>query len=119
MVEQEAYALLTTSDLVRLLIKEIATAHGLEPLAISFNDALGVIREAIVEIRAVRAQSLPQTYRRLLRDIAACVQHRRNHPPLYPQVVKTHGSSFALKHWNQKAIRRDFDPELRILGAPA
>lgn len=111
--------MLTTFNLVRLLIQEAAKAHGLDPLTISFTDALRVILEAIVELRGARAELLPEIYRRLLRDIAVCVLDRRKRPRVFPRVVKTQRSSFPLKRWNQREIRRDFDAELRILGVPA
>jgi hypothetical protein len=97
LVEQEVYALLTTFNLVRLLIRKAATAHGCDPLAISFTDALRVILEAVVEMRGARAELLPDIYRRLLRDIAACVMTRRRRPRVYPRVVKTQRSKFPLK----------------------
>jgi hypothetical protein len=117
LVEQEVYALLTTFNLVRLLIRKAAATHGLDPLAISFTDALRVILEATVEMRGARAELLPEIYFRLLRDIAACVMPRWRRPRVYPRVVKTQRSSFPLKRWNQREIRRDFFEEIRVLGA--
>lgn len=116
LVEQEVYALLTTYNLVRLLIRKAAATHGHDPLAISFTDALRVILEAVVEMRGVRAELLPDIYCRLLRDIAACIMPRRRRPRVYPRVVKTQRSSFPLKRWNQVEIRRDFNAEIRVLG---
>ena len=119
LVEQEVYALLASFNLVRLLIRKAALAHGRDPLEISFTDALQVILEAVVEMRAARAEFLPELYKRLLRDIAACAMVRRRRPRAYPRVVKSQRSRFRLKSWKDHEIRRNFAAEINVLGATA
>lgn len=119
LVEQEVYAMLTVYNLARSLMCQAAAKHNLDPLALSFVDSLEVILEAIPDLRAARAQSLPALYQRLLDDIAGCVLDRWRRPRVYRRAVKVKMSAFPLKHWNDREIQRDLCADLRVLGVPA
>ena len=117
LVEQEIYAMLTTYNLVRDLISEAAAKHGIDPLAISFVDALCALIDAIPGMRAAPAERLRTLYDQLLNDIARCVLKRRRRPRAYPRVVKVKMSNFKLKRRQHHEIRRDFAAEPKVLGA--
>jgi hypothetical protein len=117
LVEQELYAMLTTYNLVRSLINEAAAKHGVDPLAISFVDALWALIDAIPGMRSARAERLRFLYDQLLDDIARCVLERRRRPRAYPRVVKVKMSNFKLKRKQHQEIRRDFVAETKVLGA--
>jgi hypothetical protein len=117
LVEQELYAMLTTYNLVRRVVNEAAAKHGIDPLAISFVDALWALIDAIPGMRSARAELLPFLYQQLLDDIARCRLKRRRRPRAYPRVVKVKMSNFKLKRRQHQEIRRDFARETKVLCA--
>ncbi len=117
LVEQEIYAMVTVYNLLRDLINEAAREHGLDPLSVSFVDALQAILDAIPLMQAAPAQRLPDLYRQLLDDIAACRMRYWRRPRAYPRVVKVKMSNFELKKPQNVGVCRDFDAEMQVLGA--
>ncbi len=66
---------------------------------------------------AAAAQRLPDLYRQLLDDIAACRMKYWRRPRAYPRVVKVKMSNFELKKPQNVGGHRDFEAEMLILGA--
>ena len=117
LVEQEIYAMVTVYNLLRELINEAARKHDLDPLSISFVGALQTILDAIPLMAAAAAQRLPDLYRQLLDDIAACRMKYWRRPRAYPRVVKVKMSNFKLKKPQNVGGYRDFEAEMRVIGA--
>lgn len=76
-VLQEAHGLVIGYNVVRTVIVQAASRHGVEPLRISFVDTLDRIREAAPVMAAARTHELPHLFRALLASIAACIVPRR------------------------------------------
>jgi len=119
LVEQEIYAMAAVYNLLRDLINEAARKHELDPLSISFVDALQAILDAALLMSAARAERLPELYDQLLDDIAKCEMKRWRRPRAYPRVVKVKMSNFERKQPQNVGEYRDFDAEMRVLGVPA
>jgi hypothetical protein len=119
LVEQEIYAMVTVYNLLRDLINEAATKYQLNPLSISFVDALQAILDAIPLMGAVPAHWLPELYERLLHDIAACRMRSWRRPRVYPRVVKVKMSNFKLKKPQNVGGHRDFEADMAVLGETA
>ncbi len=119
LVEQEIYGMVTTYNLLRDLINEAAREHGLNPLSISFVDALQTILDAVPVMGSAPARRLPDLYQQLLDDIAACEMSSWRRPRAYPRVVKVKMSNFQLKRPKSVGKHRNFEAETRILGVPA
>ncbi len=119
LVEQEIYGMVTTYNLLRELINEAAREHGLNPLSISFVDALQTILDAVPVMGSAPARRLPDLYQQLLDDIAACEMSSWRRPRASPRVVKVKMSNFQLKRPKSAGKHRDFEAETRILGVPA
>ena len=117
LVEQEIYAMVTVYNFLRELINDAARNHDLDPLSISFVDALQAILDTIPLMAAAAAQRLPDLYRQLLDDIAACRMKYWRRPRAYPRVVKVKMSNFELKKPQNVGGFRDFDAEMQVLGA--
>ncbi len=116
LVEQELYAMLTLYNLLRDLINQAAKKHDLDPLAISFVDALQAVIDAIPGMQRASVERLRFLYDQLLDDIAACVLKRRRRKRAYPRVVKVKMSNFLLKRTKHKQRIRDFETETKIYG---
>jgi len=116
LVEQELYAMLTLYNLLRDLINQAAKRHGLDPLRISFVDALQAVIDAIPGMQRAPPERLRWLYEQLLDDIAACAMTRWRRKRAYPRVVKVKMSNFRLKRSTHKQLYRDFDAETKILG---
>ena len=116
LVEQEIYAMMTLYNLLRDLINNAAVKHELDPLAISFVDALHAVVDAIPGMQRAPVERLPGLYDQLLDDIAACAMKRWRRKRAYPRVVKVKMSNFRLKRPEHGETRRDFDAETKILG---
>lgn len=119
LVEQEIYGMLTVYNLLRDLINEAARKHKLDPLSISFVDALQTILNAIAVLAAAPAQRLRDLYERLLDDIAACRMTQWRRPRAYPRVVKVKMSNFERKKPQNVGEHRDFNADMEILGEAA
>jgi hypothetical protein len=119
LVEQEIYAMVTAYNLLRDVINEAARKHGLDPLSISFVDALQTVLDAIPLMRSAPAHRLPDLYRQLFDDIADCSMKCWRRPRAYPRVVKVKMSNFELKKPQNVGGYCNFEHELRILGATA
>lgn len=117
LVEQEIYAVVAVYNLLRELINEAAKKHELNPLSISFVDALQAMLDAIPLMGAAPARRLPHLDDQLLDDIAACQMTCWRRPRAYPRVVKVKMSNFKLKRPQHVGEHRDFDAEMRVLGA--
>ena len=116
LVEQELYAMLTLYNLLRDLINQAAKKHDLDPLAISFVDALQAVIDAIPAMQRASVERLRFLYHQLLDDVAACVLKRRRRKRAYPCVVKVKMSNFRLKRLGHKQETRDFETETKIFG---
>jgi hypothetical protein len=116
LVEQEIYAMLTLYNMLRDLINKAAAKHGIDPLAISFLDALHAVIDAIPGMQRAPTERLRAFYEQLLDDIAACAMKRRRRKRAYPRVVKVKMSNFRLKRPEHGETRRDFDVETRVFG---
>lgn len=116
LVEQELYAMLTLYNLLRDLINQAATKHNLDPLAISFVDALHTVIDAIPRLQRAPVECLRFLYDQLLDDIAACVMTRRRRKRVYPRVIKVTMSNYRRKRPRQKGRLRDYEAETKILG---
>jgi hypothetical protein len=119
LVEQEIYGMVTVYNLLRDLINEAARKHELDPLAISFVDALQTILDAIPLLGAAPALRLCDLYERLLDDIAACRMTQWRRPRAYPRVVKVKMSNFERKKPQNVGEHRNFNADMRILGTAA
>jgi len=116
LVEQELYSMLTLYNLLRGLIKEAAQRHGIDPLRISFVDALQAVIEAIPAMQRAPTERLRIFYERLLDDIARCVLKRWRRKRAYPRVVRVKMSSYCLKRPEHKETLRDFEAETKVFG---
>ncbi|MBI4585824.1 MAG: hypothetical protein HY717_17580, partial [Planctomycetes bacterium] len=90
--------------------------HDLDPLSISFVDALQTVIDAIPMMRRAPSQLLVELYEQLLDDIASCVMKRRRRKRAYPRVVKVKMSNFKLKRAKHQELFRDFETETKIYG---
>jgi hypothetical protein len=115
LVEQEIYALAIMYNLVRTLISQAATAHGQDPLAISFLDALQHIIDAAPLLTASSPAHREHKRPYLLAVIADCLIDRPRRPRLNPRVVKVKVSKFARKMPGHKSETRDIVQELRVI----
>ncbi|MHC4407228.1 MAG: IS4 family transposase [Planctomycetota bacterium] len=116
LVEQELYAMVTIFNLLRNLINQAAEKHELDPLSISFIDALQAVIDAIPGLQRSPSQLLTHLYEQLLDDIASCVMDRWRRPRAYARVVKVKMSNFKLKRPGHKEIQRDFETQTKIFG---
>lgn len=95
-VRQEAWGLLIAYNLVRAVMAQAAQNADLSPLRLSFVDSLQCVLRYIGLMAQASFYELPELYRALLREVAACLlpprRHRRN-----PRAVKVKMSSFPLK----------------------
>jgi hypothetical protein len=119
LVEQEIYGMLAAYNVLRDLINEAARKHELDPLSISFVDALQTILTAIPVLGAAPAQRLCELYEQLLDDIAECRMMYRRRPRAYPRVVKVKMSNFERKKPQNVGGHRDFNADMQILGEAA
>ena len=117
LVEQEIYSMVTVYNLLRNLINEAARKHEVNPLSISFVDAVQAMLDAIPLMSAAPAHRLRAIYDQLLEDITACRMKCWRRPRAYPRVVKVKMSNFKLKRPQHVGEHRDFDAEMRVLGA--
>lgn len=116
LVEQELYGMLTLYNLVRSLINQAAQKNGVDPLRISFVDALQAVIEAIPAMQRAPTERLRILYKRLLDDIARCVLKRWRRKRAYPRVVRVKMSSYCLKRPDHKETPRDFEAEIKVFG---
>jgi hypothetical protein len=81
-VLQEAYGLVLTYNLVRVLITQAALEAGVPALRISFVDSLERIRSAALLMAAAPTRLLPAIFRDLLHSMGRCVlrKRRRSNP---------------------------------------
>lgn len=119
LVEQELYAMLTVYNVVRHMMNQAAEKHQIEPLSISFVDALAAIIDAIPGMSRAPTLRLLYLYEQLLDDIARCAMKRYRRRRRYSRVVKVKMSNFKLKRRGHRGTYRDFEAETRILGAAA
>jgi hypothetical protein len=114
LVEQELYALVITYNLVRLLIRQAATAHGKDPRRISFLNALQHILDATPILTAAEDSS-PARFEYLLGVIADCDLDRPDRHRISPRVVKVKMSKFQRKNEMHKSEYRVLEQELKII----
>jgi hypothetical protein len=119
LVEQELYAMLAVYNVVRHMMNQAAEKHQIEPLSISFVDALAAIIDAIPGMSRAPTLRLPYLYEQLLDDIARCAMKRYRRRRRYSRVVKVKMSNFRLKKRGHRGSYRDFEAETRIIGAAA
>jgi hypothetical protein len=119
LVEQEIYGMFTVYNLLRDLINEAARKHELNPLSISFVDALQAVLDAVPLLAAAPAHRLADLYSQLLDDIAGCRMSQWRRPRAYPRVVKIKLSNFERKKPQHAGEHRDFEAEMQVLGAVA
>lgn len=115
MVEQEFWAMLCAYNLVRILIAEAASTHGMLPREISFVDALVVIKASLPEIQDAPARRLIWLHRHLLRDIADCKLDRPRRPRVYPRVVKVKMSNYKKKRRTHRQSFRVIELDLALV----
>jgi hypothetical protein len=119
LVKQELYALLITYNAVRLLIRRAAEAHGKDPGAISFLDALQHIINAAPLMTADKSAQRQGKFSYLLTLIADCDIDRPRRPRINPRVVKVKLSKFKRKNQTHKSEKRNLEKELKIIwGVP-
>lgn len=116
-VKQEIYAMLAVYNLLRDVMQQAARKHGLDPLSISFTDAVCAVIDVIPAMRRAPAVWLKDLYESLLDDIAACQLKRRRRPRAFPRVVRVKMSNFRVKRFQDQEIHRDFANATRVLGA--
>jgi hypothetical protein len=92
---QEAFALLCAYSLVRRTMVSAAASAGLDPLDISFTDALRTITQAAVTMLGAPARCLPSIHEEMLRDIALLVLRRPTSPRTCPREVKRKAQKYA------------------------
>ena len=76
------------------------------PIAISFTEALEVLRLALPRLQDVRPSQIPVLYDQMLKDIADCSLRPRR-PRQYPRVVKIKMSNFLLKRSSHHETKLD------------
>jgi hypothetical protein len=118
LVAQEVYALAIMYNLVRSLIRQAATEHGQDPLAISFLDALQHILDATPLLTAAPTEHREKKRPYLLALIADCLIDRPRRPRLNPRVVKVKMSKFARKMSHHTSETRDIVKELKVIDVP-
>lgn len=98
-VRQELYAMFVTYNLVREIIATAATSHGIEPLDISFVDALCAIKLTIPRLASAASQEERERLMAQLHHTIArhCRLGRRRRPRRYPRKVKIKMSSYQCK----------------------
>ncbi len=119
LVEQEIYAMVTVYNLLRDLINEAAKKYAIDPLSISFVNALQTILDAVPLMSAAPAERLQDLYDQLLDDIAGCRMKYWRRPRAYPRVVKVKMSNFERKKPQNVGGHRDFDNEMQVIGEAA
>jgi hypothetical protein len=116
LVKQEIYAMLTVYNLLRDVIRQAAETRNIDPLSISFTDALCAVLDAIPAMRRAPPARLRELYNNLLEDIARCTLTRRRRPRAFPRVVRVKMSNFRLKRFGDRETHRDFSSATRVLG---
>lgn len=98
-VRQELYAMFVTYNLVREIIATAATSHGIEPLDITFVDALCAIKLTIPRLASAASQEVRERLMAQLHHTIArqCKLGRRRRPRRYPRKVKIKMSSYQCK----------------------
>lgn len=120
LVEQEIYAMVTIYNKLRSLILEAAREKQINPLTISFVEAMEVILNNVLLMASAEAHRLKDLYQAMLERIAACKLGRTRRPRAYPRVVKVKMSNFKRKDPTQDVgVHRDLASEIRILGEAA
>jgi len=95
-VIQELYGLLLAHFALRYLMHEAALQVDVDPDRISFVHALRVVGDAMAEFEMVSAETVPELYQRLLRDLASQLLLPRK-LRINPRVVKRKMSNYKLK----------------------
>lgn len=113
-VIQEAYALFTSYNLVRQTMAVAATAHRIDPDAISFVGTLRAITHMLPRMRAAQPEQLPFLYQQLLDDIASQRLERPRRKRRCPRVVRVKMSKFPLKRSHHHPAFFDLHKEIRI-----
>jgi len=104
-IVQETYAIHLAHNAVRALMQQAAQTIDVDPRTLSFMNAVRVIREAIVLLRAAPTTQLSILYKGLMTQIAAGKLPPRD-GRIHPRVVKIKMSKFPKKrtrhyHWPQ------------------
>lgn len=115
-VMQEAYALISSYNMVAAKIEEAAKAHGLSSHQISFTDSLRVISHMVPRMMGATKAQLPALQKQLLQDIAECRLDRPRRPRGYPRVVKVKMSKYKLKRAEHQQQVRDLRADIKIGG---
>jgi hypothetical protein len=116
LVEQELYALLITYNLTRWLMLEAAKEHGVDPLKISFLDALQWIVEAVAQMdRTNSEQHTTQQHKYLHRLIAESLIDRPRRLRTNHRVIKVKSSKFKVKRKHHRSQTIDYEKETQIL----
>lgn len=118
LVEQEFWAMLSTYNLVRGVMRDAGERHEIDPLELSFTGSLRVIEDALLRIQHAQAENLPRLHRRLLLDVAECRLDRPRRPRKWPRVVKSKMSNFRVKteqdHEVALVLELEFSPLNRV-----
>jgi hypothetical protein len=124
LVKQEVYALAIMYNLIRALMRQAADAHGQDPGALSFLDAVQHIIDAAPPLTACPPEQREKKCQTLLVLIADCVLDRPRRPRCNPRVIKVKMSNWTRKNAAHKSETRDITKELKIIdvqttGLPA
>lgn len=113
-VKQEAYATFTTYNLIRRLMVEAGEAYDINPLEISFVDAVEAIKNAAPRFEAASRERSQMMVQQLLQDIADCRNKRPRRPRWNPREVKVKMSNSRLKRRRGRGRIVDFAAKLRV-----
>ena len=95
-VLQEAWGFVIAYNLIRSLMEQAARKATVEPIRLSFVDALERIRQACLLMASARTSNLPRIYAELLEALGRCRLPKRRHRD-NPRVVAIKMSSYRKK----------------------
>ncbi|MBF0231525.1 MAG: IS4 family transposase [Desulfamplus sp.] len=115
LVQQELYALFISYNLVRMAMFQAAGEHGVDPLQLSFTQALKWTFDAVEQMQTATPLQLPQLlayYRKLLAESPIDRPRRKRSNP---RVVKVKMSAFKKKGKADRGQNIDFEKETTIV----
>lgn len=108
-VRQEAYGLFVAYNLARSVMLASSRKHNVPARNLSFVRSLESMRQAIPTLQKAKPNEITQSYRRLLRDIAATRNKRPRRPRRYDRVVRIKFARFPRKRACHKQQIVDID----------
>jgi hypothetical protein len=114
LIEQEIYSLLALYNLLRLNMAAAAQRAGVPALNLSFVNCLRVVRRAIQQPAPRTPAAARNASRRMLAELARCLNDRPRRPRQAPRVVRKPQRPFPGKRRHHKTRRIDFKSRVRI-----